>query len=294
LAAPGLGSLLAAHHYRTALFHPGRFRFLDMDLALRPSGFAERFDASALGGGAESSFGVSEEAAVGGLLRWLDGLRPGERFAVAYLPIAGHHPYASPPGGPFPTDTQLGCYRNALHYADRSIRALWDGLRARGHGEDTLWCIAGDHGQAFGEHAGNFGHTFWLYDENLRVPLLFALPGHDLPPAAIPRTLSHLDVLPALLDLLGLPVPATAEGRSVFEPTPAAPVFFFTDWGDLLLGLRDGPWKYVLDVTTSGEQLFHLDTDAAEHTDLAAREPERCARYRARVLAWGSRPRSGS
>ena len=65
----------------------------------------------------------------------------------------------------------------ALRYGDASLGALVEGLRARGLAENTLWIILGDHGEAFGRHEGNYGHTFFLYDENVRVPLVIAAPG---------------------------------------------------------------------------------------------------------------------
>ena len=121
-----------------------------------------------------------------------------------------------PDGGPFPNDTPAGCSRNALHHADAALQRLWRGLCALRPPEHWLLCVVGDHGQAFGEHAGNFGHSFAVYEENLRVPLGFVAPGtalhgvHDAP-------CSHLDVVPALLDLLGVPGGAGL-------PTTGAPV----------------------------------------------------------------------
>jgi arylsulfatase A-like enzyme len=40
-----------------------------------------------------------------------------------------------------------------------------------------VWIVLGDHGEAFGQHDGNFGHTFQVYEENVRVPFLIAAPG---------------------------------------------------------------------------------------------------------------------
>ncbi|PYT23584.1 MAG: hypothetical protein DMG57_31510 [Acidobacteria bacterium] len=72
---------------------------------------------------------------------------------------------------------EFGRYRNALRYGDVSLGACVDGLRRRGLDQKTLWIVLGDHGEAFGEHDGNYGHTFQLYDENVRVPFLVAAPG---------------------------------------------------------------------------------------------------------------------
>ena len=58
--------------------------------------------------------------------------------------------------------------------ADREIGRLLDGARRRG---DTLVVVAGDHGEAFGEH-GEYAHSIFVYDTTLRVPLADARPGH--------------------------------------------------------------------------------------------------------------------
>ena len=43
--------------------------------------------------------------------------------------------------------------------------------------ERTVVAVLGDHGQAFGQHDGNIGHTLFIYEENVRVPLLVSIPG---------------------------------------------------------------------------------------------------------------------
>src|SRR5262249_17783635 len=158
-----------------------------------------------LGGARESSFGVDEPSAVAHVLGWIDGLPRDQRFFVAYLPIAGHHPYDTPEGGPFSDADDLGRYKNALHYSDAALGALVDGVAARGLADRTLWIVFGDHGEAFGQHEGNFGHTFQLYDENVHVPFLVAAPGHPglKTPGRSTRIVSLVDIAPTLLDLLG-------------------------------------------------------------------------------------------
>ena len=287
---------LAAHGYASGLFHAGRFRFLGMEEVLAPFGFDVRADAGTIGGDAESSFGIDEESTVDALLRWVGGLERDQRFVACYLPIAGHHPYSSPPGGPFPRDTQLGCYANALHYADRSLRRLWEGLQRLRPAEDLLLCVVGDHGQAFGEHPGNFGHSFELYEENLRVPLCFHAPGSALAGLSTQAICSHLDVVPTLLDLLGLPdtAPAALRGSSLLRrPTTGGSTCAFTDWGELLVAARQGRWKLIHEVASGRDRLFDLDADPGELTNLATGFPEQAGRLRAAALVFAQTARRG-
>ena len=157
--------------YRTAMFHSGRFGYLGMESIIRHRGYQTLEDAGDIGGNHNSSFGVDEPATVARMLAWIDGLPRGQRFFLTYLPIAGHHPYATPERGPFAGTAEIDQYRNALHYGDASLGALIEGLRARGLEQNTVWVIYGDHGEAFHQHEGNYGHTFFLYDENVHVPV---------------------------------------------------------------------------------------------------------------------------
>ena len=175
-AAAPLARVLGAAGYRTALFHSGRFAYLGMDAIVAAQGFDTAEDAGAIGGNVHSSFGVDEPSAVRRMLAWIDGLPPGQRFFATYMPVAGHHPYATPEAGPFHDAGELGAYKNALRYGDESLGDLVSGLAARRLLDHTLLVIFGDHGEAFGQHDGNFGHTLFVYDENVHVPLIVALP----------------------------------------------------------------------------------------------------------------------
>jgi lipoteichoic acid synthase len=270
---------LRPHGYRSGLFHAGHFRFLGMRAVLAPMGFDVLADATTIGG-TESSFGVDEEHTVDALLAWVAAQPAAQPLLACWLPIAGHHPYSSPAGGPFATDHELGCYRNALHYADRSLRRLWEGLCRVRPAEHWLLCVVGDHGQAFGEHPGNHGHSFELYEENLRVPLLFVAPGTALAGRSVEVPCSHLDVVPTLLDLLGI-----GTGPSLLRPGPTAGrVHAFTDWGELLVAVRVGRWKLIHDVGSGSDRLFDLIADPHERHDVAAAQVATVAPLRAAAL----------
>src|SRR5262245_42375259 len=153
-----IADVLGRRGYRTALFHSGRFGYLGMESIVRHRGFEVLEDAGDIGGQRQSSFGVDEPSTVARMLEWIDSLDPGERFFITYLPIAGHHPYDTPEPGPFVERTDADRYRNALHYGDDALGLLIRGLGARGLEQQTLWIVFGDHGEAFGQHGGNYGH----------------------------------------------------------------------------------------------------------------------------------------
>jgi sulfatase-like protein len=290
-AAPcdALPELVGKAGYRTSLFHAGRFRYLGMDELLTRQGFHTLEDAGAIGGNVESSFGVDEPSVVRRMLSWIDGLPPGQRFLLIYSPVAGHHPYASPAAGPFDMSDELGVYKNALHYGDRSLGTLLDGLRGRGLDSQTLIVVFGDHGEAFGQHDGNYGHSIFIYEENVRVPLVIAQPGAT--PLKVGRVASVIDIAPTILDLIGLPAAPRHEGTSLLEPRGRM-ALFFTDYTLGWLGLRDGCWKFLYEVESRRSRLFDVCADPAETADRSRSEPARVAAYRDRVERWSAAQRA--
>ncbi len=288
-AAQALPHRLRPHGYRSALFHSGRFDFLGMRDVIGPMGFDVLADAATLGGERSTSFGIDEETTVDALLRWLGELPPAQRAFACWLPIAGHHPYSSPPGGPFPTDTQLGCYRNALHYADRMLARLWAGMCALAPSEQWLLVVVGDHGQAFGEQPGNFGHAFAVYDENLRVPFVVCAPGAIAPGLVHDAPCSHLDVAPTLLDLLGV----GGEGALRADPGAERCVHAFTDWGDLQVAARTQRWQLVHDLASGRDQLLDRSGAGGGGHDVAAAQPDVVVRLRAEAVRWLAAARAG-
>jgi hypothetical protein len=284
--APALAALLAGRGYRTGLFHSGRFGYLGMDAMLKNRGYATLEDAGAIGGDYSSSFGIDEPSTVRRMLRWIDQ-RPDQPFFLTYLPIAGHHPYETPAPGPFPDGDLVNRYRNALHYSDAALGQLLEGLRQRRLDRQTVFVLVGDHGEAFGEHPGNHGHTLCIWEENLRVPYLIVAPGLIEEALPVRRLASLIDTAPTVLDLLGLPIPRAYQGHSLLD-AQAGMVLFCTDYSIGLLGLRDGDWKLVHELESGRSQLFDLRADPEENHDLSGLHSERTEVYRQHLLSWAA------
>jgi hypothetical protein len=291
-ACAPLPAILARDGYRTALFHSGRFGYLGMEPIVAQQAFGTAEDAGAIGGNVQSSFGVDEPATVARMLKWIDALKSGERFLLTYLPVAGHHPYATPTPGPFTGRTEFVAYQNALVEADRALGALVDGLRARGLADRTLFVFVGDHGEAFNQHPGNMGHSLFLYDENVHVPLVVAAPGSRLPSTRVARVASVVDVAPTVLDLLGLPASPLHEGASLLNPREHM-ALFETDYAAGWLGLRDRCWKAIVEVETRRTQLYDVCRDPRETTDRSGERADLAAAYSDRLERWAAAARAG-
>lgn len=288
---PSLAAVLADAGYRTAMFHSGRFGYLGMESIVRHRGYQTLEDAGDIGGNHQSSFGVDEPATVARMLAWIDALPHGQRFFLTYLPIAGHHPYATPERGPFTGSDEIDQYRNALHYGDISLGTLIEGLRTRGLEENTVWVVYGDHGEAFGQHQGNYGHTFFLFEENIHVPFFIASPGLMRGQVRVHNVVSLVDTAPTILDLVGIPPPANYQGRTMLDGEPRM-ALFFADYSLGILGLRDGPWKFMYEIESGRAKLFNVQQDPKEMSDVSAGEGARASWYRRVVRDWCSAQKS--
>jgi arylsulfatase A-like enzyme len=250
--------------------------------------FQDSVDAGGISGRVESSFGVDEPSTVAKMLEWIDrdATRP---FFLTYLPTAGHHPYASSGAGPFPQTDDLSAFKNAIYEGDQAISTFLTGLRTRGLDERTIVIVTGDHGEAFGQHPANFAHSFFIYDENVRVPLMFFVPGREA--RRLTRVSSLVDVAPTLLEIAGAPPLTGVEGVSLLDG-PERMALFFTDYAVGWLGLRDGCFKYIFEVEARRSQLHDVCNDPAERTDVGERAPDRMVAYRERVEGWAASRRA--
>ncbi len=105
-----------------------------------------------------------------------------------------------------PADVQrlLDLYDGEIAYVDQELGRLLDFLRASGQYDDTLIVVAGDHGEAFGEH-GDYVHGHLAYEEVMHVPLLIKFPaGMAVPGGAMDALAQLTDIAPTVLHALGL------------------------------------------------------------------------------------------
>lgn len=172
-------------------------------------------------------------------------------------------------------------YYRYITYLDAQIGRVLDALDASPHAQNTYIVFAADSGVARGSH-GLIGKQN-LYEHSMRVPLIIAGPGL----AANQRTdaMCYLfDVLPTLGALCGVTGPATSEGVDL-TPTlrdparPARPELMFA-YRDFQRAVRDDRWKLIRYPQVDRTQLFDLQHDPHEITNLAAR-PEHAARVTA-------------
>ena len=159
-----------------------------------------------------------------------------------------------------------------ISYVDDKIGEILAVLEATR--QEAVIIFTSDHGDMLGERGLWFKMSF--FEGASRVPLMIAAPG--LAPGLIETPVSTLDVTPTLAALAGLSLaeiaPWTA-GQSLLPVARGAargpvPMEYAAE-GTItpMVALRDGPWKYIR-CGADPDQLYHLRTDPAERTNLAA------------------------
>jgi arylsulfatase A-like enzyme len=114
-------------------------------------------------------------------------------------------------------------YDAGVARVDHELGRLFAELEARGDYDDTLVVVTSDHGEAFFEQRIWVGHGLFLYDSELRIPLLMRFPsrfGWEGGTGGGP--LSLIDVAPTLLEAAGLPALRGAQGQSTLPAIRAA------------------------------------------------------------------------
>jgi arylsulfatase A-like enzyme len=152
---------------------------------------------------------------------------------------------------------------------DGHIGRLLGTLKELGQLDNTLVVFSSDHGLAIGSH-GLMGKQN-LYEVGMKPPLIFAGPG--VPKGRSGAFAYLLDIYPTVCDLCGVPVPTGIDGVSQApvirgEKASVRDVIFLA-YRDVQRAVRQGPWKLIRYPQVDRTQLFNLDRDPDEITDLA-------------------------
>jgi choline-sulfatase len=103
-------------------------------------------------------------------------------------------------------------YDAEVTFTDRYLGKLLDFIAAKPWGKRTAIIVTADHGEAFGEH-NMYSHGFELWENLVRVPMFFVVPGAA--PRHIDTPRSGLDLAPTIAELLGVPIDPGFEGKSL-------------------------------------------------------------------------------
>jgi arylsulfatase A-like enzyme len=196
----------------------------------------------------------------------------------------------APPPSPRELDHLRRLYAGDVRSWDDVLATLLRALEGRGVLEDTIIVVMADHGEEFLEH-GNLTHGDHLYEETVRIPLVIVGPG--VPPGRRPDMAQGVDLLPTIASILGTPVPAGLPGRDLLSTHVGVDVVseIAGGFGDASQGntvaLRTARWKLIRSPDGNETELYDLENDPGEHTNVAATSVETAALV-ARLDRWAA------
>jgi len=281
-SVPTITEVLSQQGFRTCYAHSGYWSWRNRSRFFQ-SRVGDLIDADQLPEKRLSSWGVKDRPMFQATLDWIDA-DPNKPFFLLAYTLETHHPYATPsePIDFDVEDEELNSYLNAIRATDENIAWYLDELAKRKLLDDTLIVLTADHGEAFGQH-NQRSHNFGVYEPNVHIPLVMIHPSLKDLPRRVSGPREQIDLAPTVLDMLGHKSPGVWQGRNLFRPDDGRPAYFYCVGNFVVLGLRDGRYKYHYYVDSGLEELFDLEADPREQKNLASQHAERCSDYRKRV-----------
>ena len=213
----------------------------------------------------------SADEVVDRALTWLDGASTAPFFAWLHFYDA-HAPYDPPYDRPI----RAPGYDGAIAFMDAQLGRVLAFLDARGLRDRTVVVVVGDHGESLGEH-GERRHGLFVYEAVTRVPLIIRAPGSRMRGRRVQEVVRSVDVLPTVLDLLGVEPPAALAGTSLVDrmagrrheddlPAYSETMYprYHFGWSELH-ALRSGRFKLI---AAPRPELYDLESDPGEQHNL--------------------------
>ncbi len=293
---PTLPGILSGTGFETAAF-------VSNPILKPGSGFDRGFDTYERIARSEPHAKVIGSQVTRAALGWLNGVEPGKRFLLWAHYMEPHGPYEPPAAylAAFPKEAfvaprqipllakgdntgragipfyqhrresepsrdgrdYVARYAAEVRAVDAVVGELLAGLEARGALDDSVVVLTSDHGEALaGEHGFYFSHGNGVTQDQVHVPLLLYYPGCE-GGRVIARPVSTVDVLPTVLDLLGVHGEWELDGAHLLREESR----FVVSQTPGMRSLREGSWKLIVRGDATRE-LVDLSTDPGETRDV--------------------------
>ena len=243
---------------------------------------------------------------------WIESRPQDQPFLLYFTPVAVHSPVT--PDADLAGKSPAGPFGDWIHELDRSVGRILDTLDKTGRAGNTLVLFTSDNGGVFKpdnprllqtdaikaglQVNGSFrGGKHDIWEGGFKVPFLARWPGKIPAQSVAPQTVSVVDILATVSEIVGEPLPDQSAGaedsRSFLPVLLGAPDAkgrsdLIVHSADGTFAIRKGPWKWVEGVPVDEisesarrshkdqfrSQLFHTEQDPAETRDLSAQHPE--------------------
>jgi phosphoglycerol transferase MdoB-like AlkP superfamily enzyme len=227
-----LFDILHQNGYSCSVFYSSYFDYTGFRDFLRGRGIDTMFDADTMPGVTGPpplSWGLSEGQTLKAIQSQIRQYSTNhQKFFLSYVPVAPHNPFDGTPREfkkyslKIPGDFTPK-YLNEVLYEDSIIGSIIGELKDCGLLDNTLVVVTDDHGEMLGENGGPVGHGWFITPELANIPLIIMDPGN--PGYHVNDTIgSQVDLLPTVLDLLGIPLPPgqLCQGDSLYSAAAQA------------------------------------------------------------------------
>jgi arylsulfatase A-like enzyme/Flp pilus assembly protein TadD len=182
---------------------------------------------------------------------WLSAHPAGPHFVWVHL-YDPHDPYEPPP--PYSNLYKDRLYDGEIAYADSALSTFLAYLRKRSWYESALVIVVADHGEGLGEHREET-HGIFLYDSTTHVPLILKLSAEQDRGRVIDAQVRTTDIVPTVLDLLGMAEPARLDGTSLRPYFAGRETADRTVFGETDYPLRFG-WAPLRSIRAEGSKFI--------------------------------------
>jgi HEAT repeat protein len=270
--------LLRRYGIKTAAFYPPAVFYVEPDKLKAYAASNFHFEYVKVGGYVDAPARVTEIA------DFFAADHPARAFLWVHF-FEPHEPYVRWPEHDFgPTD--IDRYDSEIARVDAAVGQLLAYLAL--HRPGAIVIVSADHGEEFDEHGGRY-HGTTLYEEQLRVPLIIAVPG--VPPHVVQGPVELVDLAPTILGLLDIPVPVRMRGTDLgpWLANPPAPssrlTTAFAELGDQRM-VATAVDKLICTDKEGFCAYYDLQIDPREQKNLVDARPGRVAQLRGDLDDW--------
>ena len=174
-------------------------------------------------------------------------------------------------------------YDGAIRFVDDQIGKLLDILQSLDLNEDTLLIIAGDHGEAFGEH-GDWTHGHTLYQETIKIPLIVWYPKISCNQMVSNELAGLIDIKPTILNIIGIKQSEIHQGKdlisqitkedSLYQQKGSREEIFSEGRRNFRCIITSANWKLISDKVKGKIELYNLEEDPEEKHNVFNLYPE--------------------
>lgn len=260
----GIGTLLQKDGYETNFFHGAKNGSMYFDQFMKSAGVKNYYglneypDKSQFDG----TWGIWDEP----FLHWTAEQMSQQKqpFFTSIFTLTSHHPFKVPDqyAGKFPKgDLDI---HQAIGYTDYALRKFFEKAEKEPWYKKTIFILTADH--TYKSSRPEYDNEIGAY----RVPLIIFSPGRKLPPVDSKEIVQHTDILPTILDLVGIQQNERNHlGRSIFEPKDRFAINFIDN---RYLYITD---KYILRHQRDGDYEMYQFSDSVLKNQIADKPEEK-------------------